>query len=49
MIVLGLGGLAIAILIFLVAGPVGALITTLLAALAFPLRDIGLPQLAGAR
>jgi protease PrsW len=37
MIVLGLGGLAIAILIFLVAGPVGALITTLLAALAFPL------------
>ena len=36
MIVLGLGGLAIAILIFLVAGPTGALITTLLAALSFP-------------
>jgi RsiW-degrading membrane proteinase PrsW (M82 family) len=36
MIVLGLGGLAIAILIFLVAGPGGALITTLLAALSFP-------------
>jgi len=36
MIVLGLGGLAIAILIFLIAGPVGALITTLLAALSFP-------------
>ncbi|HEX3198663.1 MAG TPA: PrsW family glutamic-type intramembrane protease, partial [Propionibacteriaceae bacterium] len=35
-IVLGLGGLAIAILIFLIAGPVGALITTLLAALSFP-------------
>jgi protease PrsW len=36
MIVLGLGGLAIVILIFLIAGPVGALITTLLAALSFP-------------
>jgi protease PrsW len=35
-IVLGVGGLAIAIVIFLVAGPVGALITTLLAALSFP-------------
>lgn len=36
MIVLGLGGLVIAILIFLIAGPTGALITTLLAALSFP-------------
>ena len=36
MIVLGLGGLAIAILIFLIGGPTGALITTLLAALSFP-------------
>ena len=37
MIVLGLGGLVIAILIFLLGGPVGALIATLLAALSFPL------------
>src|SRR3954470_4596551 len=37
MIVLGLGGLAIAILIFLLGGPGGALIATLLAALSFPL------------
>jgi protease PrsW len=36
MIVLGLGGLVIATLIFLIAGPTGALITTLLAALSFP-------------
>jgi protease PrsW len=36
MIVLGLGGLLIAILIFLLGGPVGALIATLLAAVAFP-------------
>jgi protease PrsW len=36
MIVLGLGGLMIAILIFLLGGPVGALIATLLAALSFP-------------
>jgi protease PrsW len=37
MIVLGVGGLAIGILIFLVGGPTGALITTLLAAASFPL------------
>ena len=37
MIVLGMGGLAIAILIFLLGGPAGALIATLLAALSFPL------------
>jgi protease PrsW len=37
MIVLGLGGLLIAILIFLLGGPAGALIATLLAALSFPL------------
>jgi protease PrsW len=37
MIVLGLGGLMIAILIFLLGGPVGALIATLLAAVSFPL------------
>ena len=37
MIVLGVGGLAIAILIFLLGGPAGALIATLLAALSFPL------------
>ena len=36
-VVLGLGGLAIAILIFLLGGPAGALIATLLAALSFPL------------
>jgi protease PrsW len=36
MIVLGLGGLAIAILIFLLGGPAGALIATLLAAISFP-------------
>ena len=36
-IVLGLGGLMIAILIFLLGGPVGALIATLLAAVSFPL------------
>ena len=36
MIVLGVGGLAIAILIFLLGGPSGALIATLLAALSFP-------------
>ena len=36
MIVLGLGGLVIAILIFLLGGPTGALIATLLAALSFP-------------
>jgi protease PrsW len=36
MIVLGLGGLLIAILIFLLGGPVGALIATLLAAVSFP-------------
>src|SRR5215218_47934 len=35
-IVLGLGGLMIAILIFLLGGPTGALIATLLAALSFP-------------
>jgi hypothetical protein len=33
MIVLGVGGLAIAILIFLLGGPAGALIATLLAVL----------------
>src|SRR4029450_1426177 len=33
---LGLGGLMIAILIFLLGGPVGALIATLLAAVSFP-------------
>ena len=37
MIVLGVGGLAIAILIFLLGGPAGALVATLLAALSFPL------------
>jgi len=37
MIVLGVGGLAIAILIFLLGGPAGALIATLLAAPSFPL------------
>ena len=36
MIVLGLGGLLIAILVLLSAGPGGALITTLLAAVSFP-------------
>jgi protease PrsW len=36
MIVLGLGGLLIAILIFLLGGPTGALIATLLAAVSFP-------------
>jgi protease PrsW len=36
-IVLGLGGLAIAILILLLGGPTGALIATLLAAVSFPL------------
>jgi protease PrsW len=36
MIVLGLGGLVIAILIFLLGGPTGALIATLLAAVSFP-------------
>jgi protease PrsW len=36
MIVLGLGGLLIAILIFLLGGPAGALIATLLAAVSFP-------------
>jgi protease PrsW len=36
MIVLGLGGLVIAILIFLLGGPVGALVATLLAAVSFP-------------
>jgi RsiW-degrading membrane proteinase PrsW (M82 family) len=36
MIVLGLGGLMIAILIFLLGGPTGALIATLLAAVSFP-------------
>ena len=35
-IVLGLGGLVIAILIFLLGGPAGALIATLLAAISFP-------------
>jgi protease PrsW len=35
-IVLGLGGLMIAVLIFLLGGPTGALIATLLAALSFP-------------
>lgn len=35
-IVLGLGGLVIAILIFLLGGPAGALIATLLAAVSFP-------------
>ena len=35
-IVLGLGGLLIAILIFLLGGPGGALIATLLAAVSFP-------------
>ena len=35
-IVLGLGGLLIAILIFLLGGPAGALIATLLAAVSFP-------------
>ncbi|HEU4908722.1 MAG TPA: PrsW family glutamic-type intramembrane protease [Propionibacteriaceae bacterium] len=35
-IVLGLGGLMIAILIFLLGGPTGALIATLLAAVSFP-------------
>jgi RsiW-degrading membrane proteinase PrsW (M82 family) len=35
-IVLGLGGLMIAILIFLLGGPMGALIATLLAAVSFP-------------
>src|SRR4249920_2887244 len=35
-IVLGLGGLLIAILIFLLGGPVGALIATVLAAVSFP-------------
>ena len=37
MIVLGLGALAIGILIFLTGGPVDTLITTLLAAISFPL------------
>ena len=37
MIVLGLGGLVIAVLIFLLGGPAGALIATLLAAVSFPL------------
>ena len=37
MIVLGLGGLVIAILILLLGGPTGALIATLLAALSFPI------------
>jgi RsiW-degrading membrane proteinase PrsW (M82 family) len=37
MIVLGLGALVIAILIFLTGGPVASLITTLLAAISFPL------------
>jgi protease PrsW len=37
MIVLGLGGLMIAILIFLLGGPTGALIATLLAAISFPI------------
>jgi RsiW-degrading membrane proteinase PrsW (M82 family) len=37
MIVLGLGGLVIAILILLLGGPTGALIATLLAAVSFPL------------
>lgn len=36
MIVLGLGGLMIAILIFLLGGPTGALIATLMAAISFP-------------
>jgi protease PrsW len=36
MIILGLGGLMIAILIFLLGGPTGALIATLLAAVSFP-------------
>jgi len=36
MIVLGLGGLVIAILIFLLGGPAGALVATLLAAISFP-------------
>ena len=36
MIVLGLGGLLIAILIFLLGGPAGALVATLLAAVSFP-------------
>jgi protease PrsW len=36
MIILGLGGLVIAILIFLLGGPTGALIATLLAAVSFP-------------
>jgi protease PrsW len=36
MIVLGLGGLVIAILIFLLGGPTGALVATLLAAVSFP-------------
>src|SRR5215210_2872684 len=37
MIVLGLGALAIAVLIVLAGGPVASLITTLLAAISFPL------------
>ena len=42
MIVLGLGGLLIAILIFLIGGPAGALITTLLAAALLPTADLDL-------
>ena len=37
MIVLGLGSLAVAVLIFISGGPVGGAVTTLLAAFSFPL------------
>jgi protease PrsW len=37
MIVLGVGALAVAVLVFLIGGPVGSVVTTLLAAVSFPL------------
>ena len=37
MVVLGLGGLLIALMVFLTGGPVAALVTTILAAISFPL------------
>lgn len=37
MIVLGLGALAVAVLVFLIGGPLGSVVTTVLAAVSFPL------------
>jgi RsiW-degrading membrane proteinase PrsW (M82 family) len=37
MIVLGLGALAVAVVVFLIGGPVGSVVTTMLAAVSFPL------------